>query len=809
MLFATKLDLGNRDVGLLDARQRRVHLRAHARAGADRAAAATRRAALSWIVGHRRVRRRRVRSRTTCSCAPSSASRSARCCAAVAMLACLAVRLRSRRTDGRGRAPGARTSSTSRSSPRTARDLDRSRPLRTLAPREHRTSTRRDDEPPAHRAPALAAPGAPEAVVEERARRRRAGRGRRARAAAARVPHRDRVRVLLPRRERHVLPQRRARRRGRPPASREAQPAGRGRRGERAHRGHLAASCSRVAAIALSFAARWQLSLVDRRVLRAHRSRTACGSSTSRCSTSRAVACGLRAAHDRGRRRGRRDDLAVVPDRRGRRHRCSWSPASAAPRCISSAPAPAATAARSPGTPRRSWATSARSRRASRSSRTACGRSRSRRRSATRCGSSSRSCRSCSASCATRCCSHRATAARPKSSCSPIACCSRSASLWAVCFAHRGARWLTTARCRRRRASEVLTGLGPHRADAARTCGSRAARRRRTHRRAGRRAAAARGVDPARARPQLRRRRAERRRRRRVVHAASTASSRSTSPREPCTVEAGVSIEMLMRVLLPLGWFPMVVPGTRHVTVGGAIASDIHGKFRHGSFADSVERMRSSHPSAARSRVEPDDDATCSGRRAGGMGLTGIVTEATLQLQPVETAHMVVDTERADRRRRLHGADARRRPPTTATPSRGSTASPGGKHLGRSVLTRGNHATLDDLPDAKRAAARDVRAAHAAARAAVDCRTACSTRCRSARSTSCGSARRRASGATHVQAITRSSIPLDGVLDWNRIYGSQRLRAVPVRRAVRRGSASCARCSNGSARSGARRSSRC
>jgi decaprenylphospho-beta-D-ribofuranose 2-oxidase len=172
-----------------------------------------------------------------------------------------------------------------------------------------------------------------------------------------------------------------------------------------------------------------------------------------------------------------------------------------------------------------------------------------------------------------------------------------------------------------------------------------------------------------------------------------------------CTVEAGLSLDTLLRVLLPLGWFPMVVPGTRYVTIGGAIASDIHGKFRHGTFADYVDRMQLVAPSGGVMTVTPDTSPEAFWATAGGMGLTGVITEATLRLQPVETSRMVVDTSRASdvddcMARISEGVDRYRY--SVAWIDCLAT----GAHLGRSVVTLANHATMDELEEGDRATAR-------------------------------------------------------------------------------------------------------
>jgi decaprenylphospho-beta-D-ribofuranose 2-oxidase len=168
------------------------------------------------------------------------------------------------------------------------------------------------------------------------------------------------------------------------------------------------------------------------------------------------------------------------------------------------------------------------------------------------------------------------------------------------------------------------------------------------------------------------------------------------------TVGAGASVDAILRAAVPEGWFVAVSPGTRQVTVGGAIAADVHGKNHHqdGAFCEHVTALRLVAPTGART-VSPDAEPDVFWATAGGMGLTGIVTEATLQLLAIETDRIAVDTDRCEDLDALMAA--------MVAGDKDHRYSVGwvdcmatGARLGRAVLTRGDHARRSDLPPAER-----------------------------------------------------------------------------------------------------------
>lgn len=171
------------------------------------------------------------------------------------------------------------------------------------------------------------------------------------------------------------------------------------------------------------------------------------------------------------------------------------------------------------------------------------------------------------------------------------------------------------------------------------------------------------------------------------------------------TAGGGVGIDDLLAMLVPRGWFVPVTPGTRFVTIGGAVASDIHGKNHHreGSFGNHVTRLRLMLADGSVVELSPDpapgNDADLFWATVGGMGLTGVIVDATFRLIPIETSRMSVETHRIG-----HLDDVMERMAASDADFRYSVAwidlLARGKHLGRGVLTNGEHAAPDQLTPA-------------------------------------------------------------------------------------------------------------
>lgn len=233
--------------------------------------------------------------------------------------------------------------------------------------------------------------------------------------------------------------------------------------------------------------------------------------------------------------------------------------------------------------------------------------------------------------------------------------------------------------------------------------------------------------------------------------------------------DAGVSLHRLMQVLLPLGWFVPVTPGTRHVTVGGAIGADIHGKNHHvcGGFSRHVlsfELLTADGEVRTVSRGTPLFDAT-----TGGMGLTGVILTATVQLQPVETSLMSVDTERAqdldDLMGRLSATDHQYRYSVAWIDllARGTAT-------GRAVLTRGDHAPLEALGTRARRDALAFRTSRLPSTPAF-LPEGLVTRTTVGLFNELWYRKAPRARTGQLQSISAFFHPLDGVPHWNRVYG--------------------------------------
>lgn len=112
--------------------------------------------------------------------------------------------------------------------------------------------------------------------------------------------------------------------------------------------------------------------------------------------------------------------------------------------------------------------------------------------------------------------------------------------------------------------------------------------------------------------------------------------------------EAGVTLAEIIDHVLPQGWFLQVTPGTRFVTVGGAIANDVHGKNHHhrGTFGHHVRRFELLRSDGSRRECVPEDSDGFFAATVGGLGLTGVVTWAELQLRRVPGRHLETENIR-------------------------------------------------------------------------------------------------------------------------------------------------------------------
>lgn len=227
--------------------------------------------------------------------------------------------------------------------------------------------------------------------------------------------------------------------------------------------------------------------------------------------------------------------------------------------------------------------------------------------------------------------------------------------------------------------------------------------------------------------------------------------------------EAGVTLAEILEVAVPRGWFVPVVPGTRWVSVGGAIANDIHGKNHHraGTFGAHVTCFELLRSDGERLTCAPDRNADLFRATVGGLGLTGVILWAELRLVRVPGAGITVERVRypglagffdlaaadADYEYTVAWVDCLAR----------------GRGLGRGVYMRGDHAPWTGRPPAPAAPPR--------LRVPCDAPSRLLNRFTLGAFNAAYYLRHPATPRRTTEPYDRFFFPLDAMAGWNRLYG--------------------------------------
>lgn len=168
--------------------------------------------------------------------------------------------------------------------------------------------------------------------------------------------------------------------------------------------------------------------------------------------------------------------------------------------------------------------------------------------------------------------------------------------------------------------------------------------------------------------------------------------------------QCGITLDQVLEVIVPKGWFLPVTPGTKYITIGGAIASDVHGKNHHvdGAFSAHVLEMDVLTGTCELMTCSPTQHADLFWATCGGMGLTGVITRALFDLKKIETSYIKQKQVKAANLEELVQLFDQYNHYTYSVAWIDCLKK--GVDFGRSILILGEHATVNDLPADKKTA---------------------------------------------------------------------------------------------------------